>query len=185
MSRVLTPAMLSAIGSSALKPVRLVALHFDGGSQYHTTAYKEITWSGNVYQPGNLMSIGSVPESLALRVPTLKIVLSGSNQANFATALLENAIDREVVLSMGLLDSNEILVIDPVEEFRGRLDSYQIKEDPSSGTNISWSCVSQLQDFNRISGRIANDDDQQSLFPGDNGFAFAAVVARDIKWGRA
>ena len=186
MTRSLTSGMQTAVASNSLKPVELVSLGFDGGAEYHTTAYKPIVHGGNTYGIGNLVGISSIKESLQLRVPTLSIALSGVNQANISTALSENAIDREIIVLRGMLDSSEVLITDPVEIFKGKLDSYQIREDFKNGTaDITWSCVSHLQDFERVVGRRTNDDDQQFHFAGDLGFEFAALVARDIKWGRA
>ena len=186
MSRTLTAGMLAAIDLAELKPIRLVALHFDGGSEYHTTAYKPIVYDGNTYNTGNLISIGTVKESLEVKVPTLNIALSGVNQANISTALSEDSIDRVVVVYSGLLDANDDLVVDPIEEFRGRLDSFQFSENPEQEVaEINWSCVSQLQDFERVAGRRTNDDDQQFHFAGDEGFEFSALTDTDIKWGRA
>ena len=180
----MTPAMQSAIAADSLSPVHLVSLAFDGGTQYHTDAYKSLSWGGSTWNGGNLISLQAVEESIELRIPQLRVTLSGVNQANIATALTENAIDREVVIYLGLLDANEQLIADPVEQFRGRIDGYSFSEDGGGGTaKISWTCVSHLADFERTAGRHTNDSEQQILFPGDLGFEYAAKADQDLKWG--
>lgn len=186
VSRGLTANMQAAIAAGQLKPVRLLEMHFDGGTLYHTTCYKSLAWNSNTYNPGNVVAMPNVEESLELRVPVYKVTLSGVNQANIATALLEDSIDRLVVMYRGLLDANENLIADPFEEFKGRIDTYAMDEDPDKGAStLAWSCVSHLADFERLAGRRTNDDDQQVYFAGDRGFEFSALVAQDIKWGRA
>ena len=186
MNRSLTAAMQTAVASNELKTGRLLWMNFDGGAEYRTTCYKQLIFDSNTYLPSNILSIGDVQESLELRVPTLSVVLTGVNQANISTALTEDAVDREVVVWRFFLDANEGLIADPVEEFRGTIDSYSVNENPDAGSSIlEWSCVSHLADFERIGGRRTNDDEQQLHFAGDKGFEFAALTALDIKWGRA
>jgi len=184
VSRTLTAGMQSGVAASETKPFRLLAMHFDGGTEYRTTCYKPIVFGGNTYLPSNILGIGAVKESLELRVPTLDVTLSGVNQANISTALTEGSLDRVVQVWRGLLDANEALVADPVEVFKGRIDDYNFTEDDDSAS-LTWGCVSHLADFERITGRRANDDDQQFNFAGDKGFEFAALVSVDVKWGRA
>ena len=122
MTRTLTSAMQTASASRTLTPVHLVAIYFDGGTDYLTDAYKDIVYDGNTYQStGNLLSISDIDETLAHRVNTLQLSLSGVNQANIATALLEDFINRDVVIYRGLLDSNGDLIVDPFNAFRGQL----------------------------------------------------------------
>lgn len=186
MTRSLTAAVQTAVASNDIRTGRLLWINFDAGAEYRTTNYKALVFNSNTYSPSNILRIGDVRESLELRVPVLDVALTGVNQANISTALTEDAIDREIVTWRFFLDANEDLIADPVEEFRGTIDSYSLQEDPNKGSSVlTWSCVSHLADFERISGRRTNDDEQQLHFTGDKGFEFAALTALDIKWGRA
>lgn len=184
MSRDLTAGMQAGVAVSELRPYLLLAMHFSGGTEYRTTCYKPISFGGNTFLPSNILSIGAPKESLELRVPTLSVTLSGVNQANISTALIEGSLDRVVQVWRCLLDSNEALVVDPVEIFKGRIDAFSYSDDEDSAS-LSWDCVSHLADFERVAGRRANDAEQQFIFSGDRGFEFAALVSQDVKWGRA
>lgn len=183
MSRTLSAGMQSAVAAKEIRPYLLLSMSFDAATEYRTTCYKSIQFGGNTYLPGNTLSFGAPRESLGLRVPTLNVTLSGVNQANLATALTTGSLDREVRLYRALLDANEALIADPVEIFNGRIDTFSFSEDADTAS-LTWSCVSHLADFERVSGRRTNDDEQQFLFPGDKGFEFSALVDQDIKWGR-
>lgn len=183
MTRALTAGMQAGVAVSELRAYMLLAMHFEGGTEYRTTCYKPVVFGGNTFLPSNVVSIGAVKESLELRVPTLSVALSGVNQANVATALAEGSLDRVVQVWRCLLDGSEALVADPLEVFKGRIDGYTFTEDDGSASLV-WECVSHFADFDRISGRHTNDDEQQLHFSSDRGFEFAAVTAIDIKWGR-
>ena len=114
----------------------------------------------------------------------MQIGISGVNQANISTALTESFINRDVIIYRGLLDSNEDLIADPFNAFRGQLDDFTLSESPNSTSTISWTVTSELADFERVGGRRANYQEQQVFYPGDEGFEFIDQSVKDIKWGR-
>lgn len=179
--RSLTGAMQTAITAASLQPVWLVDLLL-ATPQYHTTHWRELTWSARTYVNTQLMDIGDADESSTLQIPTLDIQLTGVDQAAISTAMLSNSIDREVVVWMGLLDANGAVIADPIEYFRGRIDGYDGTEGPG-GADITWRVTHHFGDFDRVCGRRTNNDSQAVLFPGDLGFAFAAEKSEQT-WGR-
>jgi len=182
--RTLSSAMQTALSGQSLTPIHLVQIQFDSGTDYITEAHKDIVYDSNTYQAtGNLLSISTIDEDLAHRVTRLQISLSGVNQANISAALTEDFINRDVVIYRGLLDSNDRLIVDPFNAFRGQLDDFSISENERASTLI-WTVTSELADFERVGGRRANHQEQQVFFSGDMGFEFVDQIVRDIKWGR-
>ena len=185
MSRPMTTAMQTGLGQRAIGMCRLVELRFDGGTEYHTNAHKALDWNGNTYLPGNLMSVSSVSESLPMETREVSITISGVNQGNLATSLLQLYIDRTVVVYRALLDVNDAIIPDPIQEFFGYIDRWAFREDPGNSTaTLQWVASSQLVRFDKIAGRRSNDEDQQLHYPSDRFFEFTSAVDADIPWGR-
>ncbi len=184
MSRNLSPAMSSAKDSKNLIPFNLVEFHFDSGAQYYTNYMSDLSWSGNLYTRGNITGIPVIDESYDLKIPSITIALSGVNQVNVSTALLENSLDRKVLIYLGLIDSSFDIVIDPVEIFKGRITGWNYKQN-GTAADLSWDVSSHFADFERISGRRTNSEDQRLFFHGDKGLEFSARSDSIIKWGRS
>lgn len=184
-NRGMSAAMLAEIAKPQLRLFHLVEMYFTTIG-YLTTGRRNIVWNGNTYSAlGNLLSFGDVAESADIRAGSINLVLSGVNQANIATALTENFIDRRVVIRRGFLDASDIIIVDPIILFDGRIDSWDLNEDVTTGdSTVTWKAASHWIDFERISGRRTNNEDQQVSFPGDKGFEYAAQT-EEIRWGKA
>lgn len=184
-SRGMSTAMLTEIAKQQLRLFHLVEMYF-ASTGYLTTGHRNLVWNGNTYSAlGNLLSFGEIAESADIRAGSINIVLSGVNQANIATALTENFIERRVVIRRGFLNAADHIIVDPVILFDGRIDSWDLNEDVTSGTStITWKAASHWVDFERAAGRRTNNEDQQVWFPGDKGFEFAAQND-EIRWGKA
>lgn len=185
MSRGLTAAMLSEIAKGKVKMIYLVELQFST-TVYLTTHYRDVNWSSNDYSAGgNLISVGPVSEKTEMAVGSLNIGLSGVNQDNISTALTEDFIGDKVLIYLAFLDG-ESVIADPYLRFDGRIGSFSMGEDPTTGAaNLTWSAASHWEDFDKITGRRTNHNDQIARYSGDLGFEFAAEIMKDIKWGRA
>lgn len=184
-SRGMSAAMLTEIAKQQIRPVHFIELYFST-TEYLTTGRRNITWSGNTYSAlGNLLDFGETDESTDMRAGSVNIMLSGVNQGNIAIALTENFIERRAVIRRGFLDASDQIIVDPIILFDGRIDSWGLSEDVTGGTSvITWSAASHWVDFERVSGRRTNNEDQNVWFPGDKGFEFAAQ-ADEIRWGKA
>ena len=185
MSRSMTTAVQTELDQRAIRMCRLVELRFDSGTEYHTDGHKAFEWNGNTYLPGNLMAVSNVSESLPMETREVSITVSGVNQGNLATSLLQLYIDRTVVVYRALLDATDTIIPDPIQAFFGYIDRWRFREDPSNGTaTLQWFAASQLVRFDKIAGRRTNDEDQQLHYPGDRFFQFTSAVDADIPWGR-
>jgi hypothetical protein len=82
-------------------------------------------------------------------------------------------------------DDDLAIVADPILIFEGRMDSPVIDENPDDGScTVTVSASNAWVDFERLSGRHTNHEEQQIFFPGDKGFEFVSAVTSEITWGR-
>ncbi len=186
MPRNLGTLNLAEIAKGEVRLAHLVALHFDSGVLRYTDAASDLSFGGYTYSADvNLLDISSVTEDRGVQVGKLRITLSGVAQANIATALSTAYTDRKVEVFRGFLDANGNFIADPYVHYRGRIDSYKVAEDYDTGdATVVWNVAPHWVDFERVAGRRTNHQLQQIYYPGDRGFEFASVVARDVPWGR-
>lgn len=179
----MTAAAIAASASQQQRIVYFVELYFST-IERATTWGRNITWGGNTYLAGgNLLTLPDIEESVGIQSGSASIVLSGVNQSSIAIALTENFIDRRVVIMRGFIDVNDQIIIDPVIQFDGRIDSWSLAEDVDNGTStITWVAASHWIDFERTSGRTTNDKEHQVLFPGDKFFEFSGETV-ELSWG--
>ncbi len=181
-----TAAVIAELGKSKNQPFHLVDVDFDVTPQYITDAWANIVWNGQTYTAlGHFLGFSDIEESSELQVASLTIQLSGVDQSEIAAVLGENYIDRPIRIYKGFLDENNAVIADPVLIFEGRMDSPVIEENPDDGTcTVSVTATNAWVDFERLSGRHTNHEEQQIFFPGDMGFEFASEVTGEITWGR-
>jgi len=185
-NRGMSAAMQTGIAESNLRMFHLVEFHFST-IDYLTDWYIDLLWNSNTYlSSGNLINFENITESINPTVAKLKATYSGVNQENIAIALTENYTDKQVLIYRGLLDSNHAIIVDPILIYDGRIDYYELMENPGeNGTSLlNWYISSHWADFEKVSGRRNNNTDQQNLFTGDLGFEFTSEIVKDLQWGK-
>lgn len=185
MDRGSTEQFQTEIVKSQNMPVHLVSVHLDDFTLYMNDSYKTITYQDNDYLAvAYLLGFSDIEESAELIVSSMTLSLSGIGQEMVSLVLNEKYINREVRVSTGFLNKDtQVLINNPVLIFNGRIDTPTISEDPDGGTStVSISATNAWVDFTRQTGRHANNEEQQTLFPGDKGFEFAAQNVSDLVW---
>ena len=165
-----TSLVQTEIKKSQNMPVHLVSVHLDAYTLYMNNSYKTIEYDGNEYLAlGGLMGFSDIEESAELIVSSMTLSLSGISQEYLSMVLNENYINREVRVYTGFLGVNsQNLLASPILIFDGRMDTPTINENPDDGTSIiSITVTNAWVDFNRMTGRHANNEEQQLLYPGD------------------
>ena len=94
------------------------------------------------------------------------------------------ALQKQVKIHLGLLDSNNSLIDGTYLLFDGRIKEFNIDENTNQSI-INLTCASNFADFDLTLGRSTNETSQQRFFSGDRGFQYAGVTVREIRWGRA
>ena len=186
MYRGSTAEFQTEVTKSQNMPVHCVSVHLDDYSLHMTDSDQSIEFGGNEYLGlGKFSSVSDIEESSQLIVSSMTLSLSGVNQEWISIVLNEEYIDRQVKVYTGFLDvDTHVLITNPVLIFDGRIDAPIISENPDGKTStVSISVTNAWVDFTRRTGRHANNEEQQALFPGDKGFEFASQNITDLVWG--
>lgn len=191
--RSLTAAMLTEIVKDETIECSLLELNFDSGVQRFTTAARDVDWSGNTYVAnGNLLKIGDIVETLEMQIHSTMVELSAANQANVASALTDDFLNRKATLYKALINSSSYAVIaDPEKTFEGKISNYDVDENYGNGdSKIKWRLSNHFYDFDRINGRLTSDSSHRLLYPNVDGggnadlfFEFAHESFDSLLWG--
>ncbi len=183
MARSLTAAVITEITSQSVIPILLVKMEFDSADLNVWTGLGNLFFSGDTYLGvGDIGGISPIEESADLRANGVNLSLSGIPSALISTALSEPFQDRPATIWFGLFNSSQSLIADPIQIFKGRMDTMEIQE---SGENslINLGIENELVHLERPNERRYTPRDQQLLFPNDKGFQFTSVIQdKKIIW---
>lgn len=199
MARTTNTNVLAAIADEAQMTFELLEIDWPvdsvvnptGENVYLTNAPFNVRALGQEWLSlGDFLSFDGIDEVSDLTINTVNITLSGartqfiqSDQTLLDIWFSQSYIDQPIRIYRAFFDSQHSLIGYPILIFDGRMDKPTISDDPGQGTTIGISCSSIWADFDTVSGRSTNHDQQRSLFPGDTGFAYAHQVTKDLKWG--
>lgn len=194
MSRNIHPDTLAVLGDDNLHIFHLITFYFDVPF-YLTEHQHDIKYTFNAGEEtfistGRLASVGDASETLALSNPTIGLALTGANQADISLALTEDFNDRRVVIRRGFFDesgntTDANIKAHPFIIFDGRVDSYTISDDPSSGdSTVTWRISSHFSDWERVSGRKCTNTSAKLTYPDEEGFSYIYNQIGSRAWGR-
>tara|TARA_R110000796_G_scaffold61478_2_gene142336 strand:- start:479 stop:1033 length:555 start_codon:yes stop_codon:yes gene_type:complete len=184
MTRSIDAATITALQSDAIRLCHLIQIDFPTVTKI-TDNYHAVEFEGDDFEPvGHLLKIGQPQETQELRVGTVKLTLSGVDQAYISIFLSQTYINRRVRIWKAVLDDAGQIIGDAIITFDGQVTGYGIQDGEQTST-IDLSCASHWADFERKAGRLTNINSQQYFFPADTGFRYAANSMKDIKWGKA
>lgn len=168
-------------------PIHLVSVHLDSETLYMNDSYKAITYDGNNYLGvGHFIGFSDIEEASEVIVSSMTLSLSGIDKSMITLIMNNDYINRTIKVWTAFLDINSHqLILNPVLIFEGHINSPSISEDPDGGkSTVSVSATNAWVDFDRKTGRHANNEEQQVLFPGDRGFEFADKDTQNLIWGK-
>lgn len=144
-----------------------------------------LTWQGVTYMAaGTLGSVDATDESTDQPRP-LRFTLSGLPSSQIAQVLLERVQNKPVRIYIAVLDPATRAVVDAALEWRGALDSMNVRGDGRTET-ITVTAESAGLDLLRAVPVRYTDVDQQRLHPGDRFFEFVTDQAeRNVIWPTA
>lgn len=132
---------------------------------------------------GNLGSIEAVQEGASLQMYGCGLTLTGIPPEYISLALDEDYQGRACTIWLAPLSTDYQILADPAIVFRGRMDTMDIELGETA--TITVTAESRLADWERPRVRRYNDEDQQSVHPGDRGMEFVQqMVSRELIWGR-
>lgn len=187
MNRGASAGVIAEFALDANRPIHLFELYLSGATTYATDAYRSVDWNGNTYPAlGHFLDYSGVEEAGDLSITQASVRLSGVDQTLIAAILAYEYIDRRLVIRKAFLTSAEVVMVDPLPIFDGRVDSPSIEEDPESGIcSVTIAASSHWIDFERTPGRHTNHEEQQIWFPGDLGFEYVSLKSAQVIWGPA
>lgn len=194
MARNLHSSTIAALNNDSLEMFYLLTFYFS--STFRLTNYAhDISYdfgSGNetFLSTGRISSTGSITETQEIGNPTINITLTGANSADIALALTENFNNRRVLIRRGFFDSSgnttdANIIPDPFIIFDGRVDSYEIADNPSKGESaVTWKISSHWADWEKVNGRKCNPENAKQYFPTETGFDHVYDQIGERTWGR-
>lgn len=185
MTRSVTSAVNTIFESDSVKPFLAIDLAFDGGNFVAWTGYGNLEFGGTTYVgAGDFLSVSPVKENAEVQANGIDISLSGIPSDLISSALNETYQGRSCKLFLGVLDSSNAVVADPITLFSGRMDLMTI-DDSGDTASLNVTAESRLIDLDRTRERRYTSEDQKIDFPNDKGLEFIADLQdKEITWGR-
>jgi hypothetical protein len=183
MSRDLTAAVQSAVISDTVRPCRLFYADFESGPIYLHDGVGTLTWDGNNYSGvGHYGGISQVEEDSEQSASAVSFYLTGIDSSLISTALGEHYQGRDIVSYIAFLNPDGQIILDPVIEFKGRMDNMDIRLGKTA--TIELRAADERADWDRPRIGRWNNADQHARFPDDKGFEFAEETNnKEIRWG--
>ena len=185
-NRGITGNLLTGVQKDAVIYYELVYIDVNSGYRLTNSPY-DLSYGGHTYRSfGQLIGFDSVEESATFEIPSMRITVSGieaydNSDNNFATTIIgADYIEKDVAIYRQYINPNG-----------GVLGTFQIYEGTIQGATIiadSEQCFVDIEtashwaDFDRQNGRFTNENSQQSVFSGDEGFEYAKDVQKEIEW---
>tara|TARA_R100000781_G_scaffold115013_1_gene88473 strand:- start:5751 stop:7529 length:1779 start_codon:yes stop_codon:yes gene_type:complete len=166
------------------KPCHLIEVYLDS-THYVTDSFRDITYNSNTYSAlGFFLGFDSIEESAQISASSMTLTLSGVDQTYTNLLLSQNYVDRKVIIRKAFINSSNALISSPIIIFDGRIDNAVINEDADTGlASVTASVANQFVDFEKVTGRYLNHQNQQLYYPGDKGLEYASEIVKDIVWG--
>jgi hypothetical protein len=80
----------------------------------------------------------------------------------------------------------EFVVSQQVVLYKGYISNISASlSEAGDSTTATITTASHWTDFDRVSTRYTNNNSQQNIHPGDEGFSFAKEVQKEVQWREA
>jgi hypothetical protein len=191
MSRISSAAVIAELSKNSLRSGHLLDITFTNSLNVTTVFHlsdlaQDITYNASAYTPsGSLLGLNATKESSDVRVGEMSITLSAVNKQFLTMFLSANQVGQPVSIHRVYLDESGAL-IGGWQIYSGNLSSFSLSESEEKSM-LKVSVSSHWADFDRVSGRRTNHNEQQRYLSSgetDKGFEFASSTVKDIKWGR-
>lgn len=156
----------------------------EGGALYFWSGVGTYSYDSKSYiGAGNFLQISTIQETTSVQANGLKVGLSGVSSTLITAARDADYQGRVLTVKLGLMDSSNAVISDPVVVFEGFMDVMTIS-DKGETCEIAISVEHRLIEFDRQRVRRLTDADQQIDHAGDKGFEFIAEIQeKEIAWG--
>lgn len=174
MTSLLSSAIEFLNDNDTISIANLVELGLPGGGTLRYTDYRrDLTIDGATYTAGVIKNIGNIRQTKDLTVYDVSVTLTGLNSTELSRAMNSDVnLNRPVAIHTAILDSTDKPIQLTQEstyytKFKGVLSGVSVKDTTSTtsmgSSSITWTCSSQLKNFNRVNGRITDDTSHRGL----------------------
>lgn len=184
MSRGLSTTWTTALDDNQFRLATLIRIVFSASSEINLTDYGvDLTHNTvNYINSADVVEIGDVTETGALKVNEMSIALTGADRTYIAAFFNNDYVNAPITIRRALIDSSDA-VLDTFVFFDGKISSFQIM-DSDYDSRIEITAASHWVDFDKVRCRRTNLKSQQSFFPNDLGMEYAHIQTKDLRWGR-
>lgn len=175
----MTTAITAVDTENHISHALFIDLTLDNVTYYLTSAYRPITFSGNIYQQqGWFLQVGTLTEDLKTTNGDVVISLSGIPNSQMTLVLNQPIKGGTVTIRRGFFDTdtNTLIPGQMYTRYRGIITNYSIDEDFDAlggelthTISVICSSLNNLLE-NRVSGQRTNGSDRNRFYPGDISF---------------
>ncbi|WP_157669901.1 DUF2163 domain-containing protein [Chitinibacter sp. GC72] len=182
--RDLSPGTIAEMSAEQQRCAHLLSIALDDEVICLTDDATAIQFGGQTfYAAGQLLNIEFDGDADGLAINGTTATLSGVDQALIAATLQTRFVGRAMNVWRAYFNSAGVMQ-EPLLLFSGRCDGPAIEENVDDGSSVvQIRASSHFVDFERVNGRLTNDESQQRHFPGDRGFEFVTTLGKELQWG--
>lgn len=184
MSRGLSTTWTTALDDNQFRLATLIRIVFGPSAEINLTDYgSDITHNTvNYINSEDVIEIGDVTETGALKVNEMTIALTGADRTYIAAFFNNDYVNAPITIRRALMNSSD-QVLDTFVFFDGKISSFQIN-DSDYESRLEVTAASHWVDFDKVRCRRTNLKSQQSFFPNDLGLEYSHIKTKDLRWGR-
>lgn len=188
------PSATEHLKNNNIRVANLVVMELpsSGGAPqyaYYTDYHRDVVYNGVPYLSGKIKTISAHKQDRKLTVGTLTINMSGADNVELDKVVKSGVsfIDRAVTIYQAFIDDNgNIVPTDsdtngPYKYFSGKITSGGVKESADGdrrSSSITWTCSNMFYDFERVNGRITDDEAHRGLEVVDGKLVASASAKR-------
>ncbi len=189
VDRTLSANVVTESEAGEYRTVGFVLLDFDSDPVYAWTGTRTLTIAlpgegSHAYLGiGLLGSIDGILETSDRSVNGVTLQMSGVGNDLLANALGQDYQGRDAKIWIAFLDSDEVVVVDPLLLFHGQMDVMSLVDGDGTGV-IQVQCESADAILDRTSESLYTDEEQQRVYSGDLGLEFVLPLQTLVlTWG--
>jgi hypothetical protein len=182
--RNLSTGTITEMSAAQQRYAHLLRIQLDAEPVCLTDDVTTVDFGGDSYlAAGSFLNFDYDGDGDGLQVNTLTVTLSGVDQAIIAATLQTSFLGRPISLWRAYFNTAGVMQ-EPMLLFNGRCDGPAIEENVDDGTSVvQIRASSHFVDFERVRGRMTNDESQRVWFPSDKGFEFVSGLTKELQWG--
>lgn len=167
----------------------LLFLDFPSLSKYYAGSSTNIELISSTVMPnaiylgvGGISSISGSEESIELKSTKINAIINGLDSTYIALVLAENYYGRDATLGLATLDSNYVIIGEPVILFKGFMSILTINSLEKFSIDVEIESI--LADWERPRVKRYNTGTQELIDGTDKGFDNVADnITKEIVWG--